>query len=88
MTARPRTSPTTLFNLTRSRSEDPSIQKDTKNADRSGEVYENKGHHDIKPEKKSDCVSEIAEFARNFGVSARNWMEPMQSDVLRVPLDR
>jgi hypothetical protein len=36
MTARPRTSPTTLFNLTGSRFEDPSIKKDTKNADRSG----------------------------------------------------
>jgi hypothetical protein len=36
-------------------------------------VYENKGSHDKLPEKNSDFVSEIAKFARNFGVFARSF---------------
>jgi hypothetical protein len=66
MKARPRTSPTPLFNLTRSRSGKPFTKKDVKKADRSEEVYENKGHHDIKPEKKSDFMSDSSKSAGNF----------------------
>jgi hypothetical protein len=40
--------------------------KDVKNADRSEEVYENKGHDDIMSDKKSDFVSEDAGISRNF----------------------
>jgi hypothetical protein len=42
------------------------MHRDVKNEDRSEEVYENKGLHDIKPEKKSDFVSEYAKFAGNL----------------------
>jgi len=73
MAARLRTSSATPFNLTRSRPGKPLTHKDVKNADRSEEVYENKGAHDKTPEKYSDFVSESAEFARNFGVFARNF---------------
>ena len=62
MFAWPRTSSPILFNLTRSRFEDPSVRKDVKNEGRSEEVYENKGQHDTMPEKKCDFVSEIAGF--------------------------
>ena len=68
-----RTTPASLFNQTRSRFENRPSHKDVKNADRSEEVYENKGHHDKLPEKKSDFVSETTEVARNFGVFARNF---------------
>ena len=68
-----RTSPATLSNLTRSRSGKHFTRRDVKNADRSEEVYENKGQHDKVPDTNSDFVSEIAEFARNFGVFARDF---------------
>jgi hypothetical protein len=72
MNARSRTTFAPVFILTRSRSGKPANQKDTKNADRSGEVYENKGQYDKVPEKNSDFVSEIAEFAQNFAGFAPN----------------
>jgi hypothetical protein len=68
-----RTTPASLSNQTRSRFEERPVPKDVKNADRSEEVYENKGHHDKLPEKKIDFVSEITKLARNFGAFARNF---------------
>jgi hypothetical protein len=68
-----RTSPSTLFNLTQSRSGKLFIQRDVKNEGRSGKVYENKGPHDKVPENKSDLVSEITKVARNFATFARNF---------------
>ena len=65
MDARPRTPSASPFNLTPSRPGKPFTRKDVKNADRSGEVYENKGQHDIVPVKKSDFVSENAEISQN-----------------------
>ena len=41
-------------------------RRDVKNTDRSEEVYENKGHADIMPEKKSDFVSENTEISQNL----------------------
>jgi hypothetical protein len=53
MDARPGTSFAPISLLTRSRCEKQIIPKDVKNADRSGDVYENKGQHDIESEKKA-----------------------------------
>ena len=49
--------------------------KDVKNADRSGEVYENKGQLDRMPDKKSDFVSDSAEISRNLASFSRNAAE-------------
>jgi hypothetical protein len=63
----------TPFNLTRSRFQSRTAKKDTKNAGRSEEVYENKGHDDIMPDKNSDFVSEIAKSAQDFVAFAPNF---------------
>ena len=73
MDARPCSPSRTPFNLTQSRFEDRSMHKDVKNADRSEEVYENKGHDDIMPEKNSDFVSENTNSERNFAGFAQNF---------------
>jgi hypothetical protein len=62
--------------LTQSRAGNPTINKDVKNADRSEEVYENKGKHDIMSNNKSDFVSGITGISRFSPVFERHLVHP------------
>jgi hypothetical protein len=53
------------------------VKKDTENEGRSGDVYENKWHDDIMPEKNSNFVSEIAGSSQNFAGFSRNTADLM-----------
>jgi hypothetical protein len=90
MDARPRTTLPTPFNLTRSRFHGWSAPKDLKNEGASGDVYENKGGHELRSVKRAAFCGKLQQLARNYGFCRRSegGARPSHSiKVLRTSLD-